>query len=352
MTNDIKVYIRSDEIKARFAEIMGDRDAAAYISSVMLAVANSEGLQECTPKSIVICALRAATMRLSCDPAMKQAQLVPFGNKATLIIHYKGLVDMAIRTNKYRYINVYPIEEGIAVAENPYSGLHTLTGFAKSKQVIGYLAAFEMMNGFGKTLYMTLEEIHQHAQKFSKSYNNPKGSWKTNTASMERKTPLRLLLQNWGYLDPYDAAVLKADDNGIVDDPLPSEEKIDEELDSLEMLEESELQPEKETEADVKPKRTAEENIQALFPEANHDEKQDAAKSEPIKGPAQILQTLVARGLAENIPAASTIVNSLGLVGKKGDLVIRQVQIYRGWRDTGLSSPEAFAKTLGGMIPD
>ena len=84
---------------------------------------------------------------------------------------------------------------------------------------------------------------------------------------------------------------------------------------------------------------------------ANHDEKQDAAKSEPIKGPAQILQTLVARGLAENIPAASTIVNSLGLVGKKGDLVIRQVQIYRGWRDTGLTSPEAFAKTIAGEIP-
>ena len=109
-------------------------------------------------------------------------------------------------------------------------------------------------------------------------------------------------------------------------------------------LEDSEPKQSKETKllprekAEQKPAHTAAENVAMLFPEE--------------KTAAPILQALVDRGLAENIPAAANIINGLGLVGKQDELVIRQAQIYRGWRDTGLSSPEAFAKTLGGMIPD
>jgi len=56
---------------------------------------------------------------------------------------------------------------------------------------------------------MTVEEIHEHAAKYSKSYNNEKSGWKTDTAAMERKTVLRLLLRKWGYLDPADIAMLE-----------------------------------------------------------------------------------------------------------------------------------------------
>jgi recombination protein RecT len=210
---NVRGYLRSPEIMERFAEAIGQHQASAYISSVLLAVANNETLARCTPQSIAVSAMRAATLRLSCDPATGQAHLVPFKGKATLIVGYKGLIQMALRTNKYRYINVYPIREGHEVSEHWKTGHHSLGGKKVSDTVIGHLLSFQMTNGFEKTIYMTVEEIHEHARKTSKSYNYSDSPWKTHTFEMEQKTVIRLGLGKWGFFDPHDVlAMSQADD--------------------------------------------------------------------------------------------------------------------------------------------
>ena len=101
--SEIVEYMRSDIVRERFADALGaERNAAPYITSVLLAVANSDKLQECSYQSIYTSALRAATLRLSCDQSTGQAYLVPYGKNATLIVGYKGLYDLAIRTGRYR----------------------------------------------------------------------------------------------------------------------------------------------------------------------------------------------------------------------------------------------------------
>src|SRR5690606_8961706 len=77
--NRLNQFMRSDNIMARFEEILGERGARMYVSSVLLAVANKDALQECTHAAIVASALRAASLSLSCDPAIGQAYLVPYG---------------------------------------------------------------------------------------------------------------------------------------------------------------------------------------------------------------------------------------------------------------------------------
>ena len=201
-------YFDSEVVRARFREVLGSRDAGAYISSVLLAVAGSNSLQECSLQSIYMSALRAASLRLSVDPSTGQAYLVPFKGDATLIVGYKGLQDMAVRTGKYRYINVGPVYEGEVIEEDRISGFHRFTGQRKSKKIIGWIAAFELYSGYGKTMYMTVDEVHDHAKKYSKAYNNQSSPWKSDPDKMERKTVLRLLLRRWGYLDPIDAATL------------------------------------------------------------------------------------------------------------------------------------------------
>jgi recombination protein RecT len=218
----IREYMKSDIIRAGFAEVLGQHQAAAYIQSVVIAVANSEALQKCSAKSIAVSAMRAATLRLSVDPALGKAHLVPFKEEASLVIGYKGLIELAQRTNRYRFINVSPIHEGQEPVENPITGQYTLGGYRKSDVVIGWMASFEMMNGFCKTIYMSVSEIHAHARKHSKSYDFNGGGWKKFPAAMERKTVLRKLLQDWGYLDPNDAALIT---NIESDDVLDGEAK-------------------------------------------------------------------------------------------------------------------------------
>lgn len=208
----IKLVLRSDEAVMRFKEILGERAALPYISSVLIAVANDDKLQECTPGSVMVSAMRAATLHLSCDPMVNEAHLVAYGNKATFISGYKGLYKMAIRTDKYRYLNVSKVFEGETIVEDRMRGIHRLEGGRTGYATQGWLFYMELYNGFVKSFYLSVEEIHAHAQKYSKQYSNPNGPWKKSTESMERKTMLRIGLTRYGYLDPADLAVLNVTD--------------------------------------------------------------------------------------------------------------------------------------------
>lgn len=219
----IKEYLRRDDIVQSFRDVVGDNNASAYISSVLIAVSGSTALLECEPISILNSAMRAATLRLSCDPSTGEAYLVPYGNKATLIIGYKGIRQMALRTGQYRYLNVSKIFEGEVITEDRMTGMHSLTGGKTSDVVIGYLLYFELMTGFRKSFYMTVEEIAEHARKYSRSLDKKDSPWKTARSQMERKTVLRLGLGLWGYFDPHDTMMLHKIEDSADDDTIESE---------------------------------------------------------------------------------------------------------------------------------
>lgn len=212
----IEAYGKSQEIIERFSEVVGKDAAGSYVRSALLAVAQSPALLLCTPQSIFASAERAATIQLYCDPSLGHAYLVPFKNKnggsiATLIIGYKGLYQLALRTRQYRYIDVCPIFEGEGIDEGRMTGKMTITGGKQSQKIIGWIGGFRLVNGFEKFMYMTIGEIHDHAKRYSKGYNRPDGAWKTNTQEMEKKTVLRLLLSRYGYLDPKAMSVVSSD---------------------------------------------------------------------------------------------------------------------------------------------
>lgn len=210
----LKSIIRSDEVKGRFAEVVGNTNAAGYISSVLLAVAESPSLSQCSPLSIISAALRAATMRLSVEPSTGQAYLVPFKGKATLVVGWRGIYHMALRTGKYRFINLVKVYEGETVIEDRLTGINTLTGAKTSDKVIGYMLYFQLVNGFQKTFYMSTAECAEHGQHYSKNYNSDGSLWKTDPQAMYKKTVMRLGLLRWGYLEPSDLQTMnQVDEN-------------------------------------------------------------------------------------------------------------------------------------------
>ena len=211
----VREYMTQETAITRFEEVLSEREARGYVNSVLIAVAANQALQSCTNQSIYTAALRAATLRLSVDSSIGEAYLTPFKDKATLVIGYKGLMKMALRTNKYRYINVARVYEGEEVITDRITGFVTLGGAPTSKKVIGWIAAFELVAGYAKVIYMTVEEIHAHGKRYSKSYDLPTGLWKINPEAMERKTVLRILLTQWGYFDPSDARAVKEEDEPI-----------------------------------------------------------------------------------------------------------------------------------------
>lgn len=203
---NVKELFNRVDVFTRFSEIMGSRNAKTYIGSVLILVDSKPELRECDPVSIYKSALRAANLELSCDESLHQAQLVPFNNRktgkkeCTMIPHYLGLVNLATRTGKYKTFNYGPVKEGQDVQIEPLSGALTITGKPTSKdaKTIGYFAYYKMLNGFEKAEYMTIEEIHEHAKKWAKSYNYDSSAWKDEKKlpAMEQKTVIRKLLKS------------------------------------------------------------------------------------------------------------------------------------------------------------
>lgn len=229
----IKEYGRSPEVTNSFVQLLGTT-APHYIQSALIAVQANELLMQCTPRSIFSSALRAATLRLSCDPAIGHAWLVPYKNNAKGGIYeaqfqagWKGVQHMALRTGKYRYINVSPVFEGEEVVEDRITGSLKIEGGVTSpKREKGLIASFALLSGLQKSIYMTNEEMDAHGRKYSKGYNKVGGIWTTNKPAAYHKTILLKLLRTYGYLDPSEAAILDEEQGEVADLELPDETDV------------------------------------------------------------------------------------------------------------------------------
>ena len=228
---EIVSYGRSQEVMETFSRLVG-RNAPYYVQAAIIAVQANDRLMQCSPKSIFRSALRAAALRLSCDPALGHAWLVPYKNKsggfeAQFQAGWKGIQHMAIRTGKYRYINVAPVFEGEDVVEDRITGSLKIEGGVTSpKKEKGLIASFALLSGLQKSIYMTNEEMEEHGKRYSKGYNKADGIWTTNKPAAYHKTILLKLLRTYGYLDPSDAAILDDEQPEINDFVLPDETEV------------------------------------------------------------------------------------------------------------------------------
>ncbi len=215
-------YANSPEVMDIFAQVLG-REAPHYVQSAIMAVKMNERLMECTPRSIFNAALRAATLRLSCDPSLGHAFLVPYKNKgiaeASFQPGWKDIQHMALRTGKYDYINVSDLWNGEEVEEDRITGDIHIVGEPKHPKVsIGLIASFRLLAGLKKSIYMSNEELEAHGAKYSKSYSRSDSIWKTNKRVAYHKTILLKLLRNYGYISPLEASILSEDEQSEVSD--------------------------------------------------------------------------------------------------------------------------------------
>lgn len=238
----IKGFFEQEQVKNRFAEMLGKR-ANQFISSVLQITANNSMLKGSEPMSVYNSALMAATLDLPINQNLGFAWIVPYKRKfkddsgwkevveAQFQIGYKGLVQLAQRTGQYTSINV------IEVYENQFESFNTLTEEIKADfskvgegKVVGYVAFFRLLNGFEKTCYWTLQKVNAHAKKYSKSFDNSTSPWKTNFDEMAKKTVLKSTLSKWGILSIEMQTAVRVDQAIIKDEAGENVQYVDHEV--------------------------------------------------------------------------------------------------------------------------
>lgn len=197
-----------------------------FTADMMAAVTATPGLKDCEPSSVVSACMQASALNLSTTPAMGEAWIIPYGDKATFQIGKNGLVQLAIRSGQYLDIDTIEVRQGEYKGRDKYTG-KPLFEFIEDDEirenlpVIGYLAYFEMLNGFKKTVYFSKEKMLKWAARYSPAFDidlyrkyevyqetgegmtenelrKCSSPWFERFSTMSEKTVLRQLLQKWG----------------------------------------------------------------------------------------------------------------------------------------------------------
>ncbi|THA19148.1 recombinase RecT [Rodentibacter pneumotropicus] len=188
------------------------KNASTFTTSIMQIVNSNSSLKKSDPMSIFNAACMAATLNLPLQNGLGFAYIVPFYNsrekktEAQFQIGYKGLIQLAQRSGQFKRLVTVPVYEKQLIEEDPING-YVFDWKQKPEQnekPIGYYAYFQLVNSFTAELYMTEEEVDQHAQRYSQTYRTyldkkSKGQWATsvwaeNFEQMALKTVMKLLL--------------------------------------------------------------------------------------------------------------------------------------------------------------
>ena len=234
------VAITTTGYKNLINNTLGDPDRAKrFVASITSAVAVNPALQECEAGTILAGALLGESLNLSPSPQLGQYYLVPFKTKAKynrnneliqpetvkaqFVLGYKGYIQLALRSGAYADLDVMEIREGEYKGKNQFTGKPQFSFVEDDDErdklpVIGYMAYFEYLNGFRKTIYWTKSKMMNHADTYSPAYSATahqkimageiadKDMWKYSSFwykdfdGMAKKTLLRQLISKWGIM--------------------------------------------------------------------------------------------------------------------------------------------------------
>ena len=171
--------------------------ANSFISSVISVANGNPQLRKAEPMSIIGAAMVASTMQLQVIPTLGQCYIIPYGSKAQFQLGYLGLLQLCQCSGQFKKILAAPVHEGEYISGDEFDEDYIFDRTKrKSDKVIGYMAKFELLNGFTKVAYWDIDKVKAHATKFSQAfragYNSP---WKSDFDAMAQKTVLKSILK-------------------------------------------------------------------------------------------------------------------------------------------------------------
>lgn len=224
----IKDFLTSETAKNKLADILG-KNATSFITSVLQVVNDNTALQNADPKSIFNAICVSATLNLPINNSLGFAYIVPFNRsykdqngkwqkvqEAQFQLGYKGFIQLAQRSGQFKRINACAIYSDDS-EQDVYQRLTSLLPKPPKGKPTGYIAYFELLNGYVAHLSMSIDELKAHAGKYSQSFKNGSGVWKDNFEAMATKTVIKLLLSKQAPLS-VDMQTAICADQAVIDD--------------------------------------------------------------------------------------------------------------------------------------
>lgn len=172
-----------------------------FTRMVLTAMSTNKDLQLCTPNSFLGAMMQAAQLGVEPNTPLGQAYLIPYKNKGTLEcqfqLGYKGLIDLAYRSGEVKDLQAHEVHENdtfeYELGLEPK--LKHIPAMSNRGAVIMYYAIFHTKDGGYGFNVMSVDDVQEHARKYSKSYGASFSPWKSNFDEMAKKTVLKRCLK-------------------------------------------------------------------------------------------------------------------------------------------------------------
>ncbi len=208
---------------------------------VALTIINkSPKLAQCTPTSLLSCIMDCAALGL--EPDGRRAHLIPYGDKCTLIIDYKGLVELAMNSGNISNIHADVVCDSDGFEYNMGQITAHKIDFRKPRgNMYAAYAIVTMKDGTTKHEVMSKDEVDAIRKRSKASGSGP---WVTDYNEMAKKTVFRRA-SKWLSLSPELREKLEKDDEPL-NEPKIARPVFDEPKGFLELPVETAPEPVKE----------------------------------------------------------------------------------------------------------
>jgi recombination protein RecT len=187
-TGSLKAIISSDKMQAQFAASLPSHLSPERFARVAItALTRSPKLAECTQESFFKCLLDLSAMGL--EPDGRRAHLIPYGKTCTLILDYKGLVELMRRSGDVATIHADVVCANDTFAHNLGEITeHTFSLAEDRGEMIAAYSQITFKDGSKQSAIMTKTEIDAIKNR---SRSGSSGPWKTDYNEMAKKTVVR-----------------------------------------------------------------------------------------------------------------------------------------------------------------
>jgi recombination protein RecT len=212
----LKQTLTSEAMREQFAKALPSHlSPERFIRIALTALTRTPKLADCTQASLMRCLLDLSALGL--EPDGRLAHLIPYGKDCTLIIDYKGLVDLARRSGVTIRAEVVCEYDDFDWVNGEVT--HKVNWRKPRGEVQAVYAEGKTKDGEIQTATMTRDEVDA-IRKRSKSGGN--GPWVTDWAEMAKKTAVRRLAKMLPLSPEFRDALDKDDDKLAERDVTPA----------------------------------------------------------------------------------------------------------------------------------
>ena len=211
----LKALINSEAMRNQFALALPKHLTADRFTRIAItALTRTPKLQECTPESFMRCLLDLSALGI--EPDGRRAHLIPYGKECTLILDYKGIAELVMRSGVVSSIHADKVcESDVFEVDRGRITKHQIDYRKPRGATYAFYVLIAFKDGSEKSEVMTREEV-DGIRKRSRAGNS--GPWVTDFDEMGKKTVFRRA-SKWLPLSPEIRDALEKDGDDFQQEP-------------------------------------------------------------------------------------------------------------------------------------